>query len=406
MIKNLKRNRLAVFAAGVALLLGTVFAQTAVAADLTYSADTTVSLSSPAINITIESGSEATSVTVNAGTIDATIPGGSYFEVTSASRDLTITGYTASNVAFTNTCSTANSTTIRMDVSSGSETITITPTAGQCGVVTSTNNGGGGGGGGGGQTTTPTTPTTPASTALTDAHSNGTLVLDGQTIYLIRDGKRFGFRDPDEYKSHGYEFEQAVAATAGDKALPFSESDIIKSLEGTLVLDTVDGRTVYMIGTNNTKRGFTSEAVFKALGYSFADLIRINLADYPAGPVIDSSAEAHPEGALVLGSDGRTVWWIRNGSRQGFESETVFYTYGFTWARVVVGNSADMALQEGALVKLRDGTIVKDGEIYYLISDGKKLAFASTSALTSRGHNLSSAVSANLSQYESGASLE
>ncbi len=288
--------------------------------------------------------------------------------------------------------------------------------------VIPTGGGSGGGSGGGGYTppvttpastttpatttpvsTTPTIPVVPGTLAPAGAHPNGTLVLDGSTIYLVKDGQRYGFRDAKEYQSHGYNFGQAVAANAQDKAMPQAEF-VQKALQGTLVLDASDNRTVYMIGTGNTKRGFATADVFKALGYSFANLPKINLSDYPAGPAITIATDTHPEGALVL--EGKTVWWILGGVRQGFESMAVFNTYGFATSKIVKANAADLGLTHGSLVKFRDGTLVSEGGLYYLISDGKKLSFASASDLTSRGYKTSNAISAGLTNYESGGSVQ
>ncbi|MBI2356194.1 MAG: carboxypeptidase regulatory-like domain-containing protein [Candidatus Doudnabacteria bacterium] len=298
------------------------------------------------------------------------------------------------------------------DESAATSAVTITVAA----------SGGGGGGGGGGSaapvspTPTPTPTPTPIPTptptpspsptptpAPSGAHSNGTLVNDNGTIYLIKSGKRIGFRNEAEYKSHGYNFGQAVAANAQDKTLPQAEF-VQKALEGTLVLDAADNKTIYMIGSNGTKRGFTSESVFKGLGYNFKDIPKINLSDYPPGPPVADSALTHPDGALVL--DGKTVWWIRGNTRQGFESEAVFNTYGFKFSNVTKVNPADKALVEGPLVKFRDGTLVKDGADYYLISDGKKLKFASTADLTAKGYKSSNAISGSLGSYESGGGVQ
>jgi hypothetical protein len=235
-----------------------------------------------------------------------------------------------------------------------------------------------------------------------NSHPNGTLILDGQTIYLIQNQKRYGFRNEAEYLSYGYKFSQAVVINDADRLLP--TGDILKAMTGTVVLDGSDNRTVYLIGANSVKRGFTSAEVFTALGYSFAGLPVINLADYPAGDPIASSTAAHPEGALVLDSAG-TVWWILNGQRDGFESITVFNTYGFTFDRVVPANSADMALPVGPLVKLRDGTLISQGGVTYIISDGLKVSFASSAALTSRGYNPANVVPADVSGYTAGATL-
>jgi predicted outer membrane repeat protein len=229
------------------------------------------------------------------------------------------------------------------------------------------------------------------------AHRNGTLILDGSTVYLIKDGQRFGFRNPEEYQSYGYNFSQVVPASGSDKNLKFLPENILKAMVGTLVLDQSDGKTVYMIGDNFTKRGFVSAAVFKALGYSFANLPKIDLTDYPTGPVIDSATEAHPEGSLVL--DGKTVWWILNGVRQGFESEAVFNTYGFSLSRMVKADAIDLNLSTGPLVKLRDGTLVLDGGSYYMISDGSKVLFGPESALTQQGYKASNAIPYGLANY-------
>jgi len=134
----------------------------------------------------------------------------------------------------------------------------------------------------------------------------------------------------------------------------------VKALEGTLVLDSSDNKTVYMIGTGATKRGFTTAAVFKALGYSFTGLLKINLSDYPAGAAIGDSTQAHPDGALV--KDGATIWWIRGSQKTGFESMAVYNTYGFALSKVVTANAADKAMsQTGVMVARVAGQLSLDG---------------------------------------------
>lgn len=230
-------------------------------------------------------------------------------------------------------------------------------------------------------------------------HPNGSLVLDGTTIFVIKNGQLFAFRDPEEYKSYGYNFGQAVAAASSDRALS-SAAEPLKAMAGTLVLDSADGKTVYMIGDNGTKRGFASAEAFKGLGYTFNNLYRINLSDYPSGTPINSSGETHPNGALIL--DGSTVYWVLNGQRLPFESLAVFNSYGFSFSRLVPANAADRQLPEGTAVKLRDGTLVKDGSDYYIISDGKKLKFATESDLAARGYKTANAISTSLANYALG----
>lgn len=239
-------------------------------------------------------------------------------------------------------------------------------------------------------------------------HPNGTLINHNGTIYLIKDGKRYGFRDPQEYASYGYRFSQAVPANNKDMELSLAaENNILKAMPGSLVLDTSDNRTVYMIGQNGTKRGFTTESAFYGLGYNYSNLFYINLSDYPTGAVINSASELHPEGSLLLDSnDNRTVWWLINGQLQGFESQAVFDTYGLSLSRVVPANNADMTLSQGPLVKLRDGTLVVDGGTHYIISDGQKLPFASLDALKRWGYDPSNLVAANVGHYSLGKILK
>jgi len=218
-------------------------------------------------------------------------------------------------------------------------------------------------------------------------------------IYLIQDGLKRKFVQMSALLSR-YDINKVIQVNASDldqypdgKLIKFSNYSLLSSPKG----------TVYLL-VDETLRGFTSAAVFKALGYSFGSLPKINLSDYPVGPAIASASETHPDGALVL--DGKTVWWVSNGTRMGFESEAVFKTYNFSFKNVVKANASDLSLPQGPLVKFRDGTLVNDGGAYYLISDGKKLQFVSVADLTSRGYKTGNAIKASLAAYEPGGSVQ
>lgn len=118
------------------------------------------------------------------------------------------------------------------------------------------------------------------------------------------------------------------------------------------------------------------------------------MSDYPTGPVINNATAAHPDGSLL--QDNKTIWWLRFGKRIGFESMTVFNTYGFSLSRVVKSNKADLAIKEGYPVRLRDGTLVLDHGTYFIISDGKKYAFTNEAQLVKFGYKLSNVVFADL----------
>lgn len=140
--------------------------RTAYGADLNYNADTDIALSSPNIQLTIVSGSQATSLTVNAGDIVVTIPTGSTFTVRSPSRDLTVAGAPADTIIATE-CTSGGVRKVTITSQNTSNTsLTITPTDSQCSPTTS---GGGGGGGTYSPPLTPTTTTIATTTQLTVA---------------------------------------------------------------------------------------------------------------------------------------------------------------------------------------------------------------------------------------------
>jgi hypothetical protein len=405
-----------IFALALALVFGLLsFAQVQAAGNaVTFSENTTIHMTGSSVDVVILNGSQAASYVVGTTTIIFNLETGSSVTVRSNSK------YGLTNTANKAVECGSNYSQVSFVPTDGSS-ITVTPGTSDVCVGAGSGGGGTGGGGGGGSvpaTVVPATPTTTTGPTPTvgnvpnapgaaggggGAHVNGTLVLDGKTVYLIKDGQKVGFRNPDEYKSYGYNFSQAVPASAADQALPTATA-VNKALEGTLVLDAADNKTVYMVGTNGTKRGFATADAFKQLGYSFANLPKINLSDYQPGPAITSASDSHPEGALVL--EGKTVWWVKNNTREGFESMAVFNTYGFATTKIVKSNTADLALPQGPLVKFRDGTLVKDGSTYYLISDGKKLPFASTQALTSLGYKTSNAITGSLTNYEAGNPLQ
>ena len=254
---------------------------------------------------------------------------------------------------------------------------------------------------GGGAPTTGTQASETVNGGYVGVHPNGTLLLDGQTIYLVKDRQRYGFRDAEEYRSYGYNFAQTVQANLFDRArLPLAQS-ILKAMPGSLVLDKSDGRTVYMIGVDNTKRGFASEKIFTELGFNYTKLFSVDLSDYATGAVINSSKQMHPEGSLVRESNS-TVWWLLNGQRSGFESEQVFDTYGFSPSRLVKVNTQDLSVSIGPLMKLRDGTLVQDHGLYYIISDGTKMQFVSSQHLELWGYKLSNVINSDISRYQVG----
>lgn len=125
--------------------------------------------------------------------------------------------------------------------------------------------------------------TLPQAGALT--HKPGSLIRDGQTIFLISKGYKQGFVTLNEFLTYNYRISRIVTANSADKALP--EGPPMRAKTGTLVLDASDRRTVYLIGKQGEKRGLATSAAYWRYKKPKTILWSINLSNYPVGDIIE-----------------------------------------------------------------------------------------------------------------------
>src|ERR1700694_5462268 len=156
----MKKNLLIAAATLAAAISGFLIAH---AAPLNYSADTATSLTSPAINLTIKSGSVADSLVVSASNIAVTLSsstGGTFTLTSPQSLGSSRSGGPAGD---SYSCSSGIQTAT-ITQTSGSATYTLTPNGSAC----SGGSGGGGGtvGVGAGQVSTSTPPASPPPLAV------------------------------------------------------------------------------------------------------------------------------------------------------------------------------------------------------------------------------------------------
>lgn len=238
-----------------------------------------------------------------------------------------------------------------------------------------------------------------------DVHPAGTILFadDWKTVYVMGNGVRRGFATPEEFQSHGFKFSEIIKGNSADYQL--SEGAVMPFADGTLVLDSTDNRTVYIIDAGS-KRGFTAPEVFTGLGYQFSQAVKGNVSKYPTGVPIGSSTSSHPEGALI--NVNNTVYKVSSGGKQVFPDQKVFDSWSYSFNRVVLANSADTALPTLTPIKFRDGTILKrnnNSDNAYLVSEGKLRPFSSGVALLNFGYDFGDSVSvtdADIAGYETG----
>ncbi len=186
---------------------------------------------------------------------------------------------------------------------------------------------------------------------------NGVLVLNNGTVYFVLNNQKRPFASAEEFFSYGFKFSDVLTNVDISN---METGPVMRAMDGTLVLDTTDNRTVYMIGAGGTKRGFTLPEVFEGLGYNFSQIKKIDVSSYQVGPIINSGIEQHPDGALTLNNN--VVSWVNSGQLHVFPSTDVLNSYGFTSDLIVKANTPDTNLSVGNIVQSRDQALA-DGSL-------------------------------------------
>jgi hypothetical protein len=205
--------------------------------------------------------------------------------------------------------------------------------------------------------------TTPYIAQAVNSHSVGVNVVDNQgTVYRIdasatSGGEEGKFKKP--YTSAGaflsYKYnawKNIQAANSADMAIPTSTNpdgsiQYIAPRQGSLINDK---GTVYLV-TNRARRGFTSEAVFKEMGYSYKNVYPADTSFLSIESTVDTSSAQHPAGTLV--NDRGTLYIMHYGGRVGVSSMAALDSWGYWASEAVIANSYDMALNEVAVANIR-----------------------------------------------------
>lgn len=96
--------------------------------------------------------------------------------------------------------------------------------------------------------------------------------------------------------------------------------------------------TCYLI-SDGKKSGFTSESVFKGLGFSFSNTSPADVSWMQTGPNISDSASSHMTGVLI--NNNGTIQYVYGTRLFGFPNMSVFDSWGFQLKDIVPANIAD-----------------------------------------------------------------
>lgn len=190
-------------------------------------------------------------------------------------------------------------------------------------------------------------------TALAAAHSAGTNIKssDGTIWMVMPDNTRRAYTSAGAFLSYGFNsWSGVVDANADDLALtvgsfiPPQDGKIICSDRG------ADKGTCYLI-TGGQKGGFTSEAVFKGLGFSFSRATYGDVSWMSSTSNIDNTTAAHRPGVLV--NNNGTVQLVGSAGLLGIPDLSTFNSWGYSFSDVVAANASDKALSQTGVMAAR-----------------------------------------------------
>jgi hypothetical protein len=195
-------------------------------------------------------------------------------------------------------------------------------------------------------------------------HPLGTNIktTDGTIYTLTADGKRKPYTSAGAFLSYGFNsFATVVNAWQGDLNLQIGE--FIPPRDGSITCSDrgTDKGTCYLI-TGGAKAGFTSEKVFKALGFSFANALYGDVSFMPSTLNISTADESHRAGVLV--NNNGTLQIIGqsglSGSSEliGIPSMETLSSWGYSLNQVVPANVKDKMLKQTSLLSLRKAGVL------------------------------------------------
>ncbi len=181
---------------------------------------------------------------------------------------------------------------------------------------------------------------------------NGKLykVADSPTVYLAAACRLKPFRGAAAFHARGLKF-QNIIVLSSLSGLEVSSQPALPA-EGTLVKGSA--KTVWFIDSHGKRKGFTSETVFKGLGFKFDQVNEISDDDLNTMPE-DSDAikdeSEHPDGSIVKCGNSAEVFEVIGGTRFPFANGKVFTDRGHAWGHIAVVDCGRFHYTVGAAIQ-------------------------------------------------------
>lgn len=204
-------------------------------------------------------------------------------------------------------------------------------------------------------------------------------------VWLIQAGKKRHFANWSAFVSR---FRPGQIVIASDEEIAqYPEGAKIRFANYALVKTPSD--KIYLL-VDKEKKPFESLSVFKKIGFNEEELESANedeLADYKLGKTI-SAASTYITGALLENKENGQVYWVENNVKHLVDKALLATKYSDK--NITKKTTKELnAFSEGDAVLLDEGTLVMTSSFpkIYLISDNKKMPFASDGSFKALGYN-------------------
>jgi hypothetical protein len=181
---------------------------------------------------------------------------------------------------------------------------------------------------------------------------NGRLYKIGTepTVYLAAACRLKPFRGAAVFHARGLKFENIIPLSSAPSTGTISDEPVVPA-EGTLVKGS--DPTVWFVGKNGKRKGFTSEQVFRGLGFQFEAVEQISDSDLGTMGVdsnIDSGS-THPDGAIVKCGNSAEVFKVIGNMRFPFANFEAFKGRGHSAEHILAVDCGRFAYKEGAAIE-------------------------------------------------------
>ena len=204
-------------------------------------------------------------------------------------------------------------------------------------------------------------------------------------VWLLQNGLKRPFISKNALTSR-YDLKKIIAVNKSDldkyatgAAIKFPQYSLIKSPRGTIFLL-----------VNDNKRGFTTMAAFRKMGFNPDEVVNADWEDinaYADGVPITATS-TYPTGALLQDKKTGGVYYVIDGTKAPLV-DRIFLTAKFKNKKIIKSDAAELEQYQTLPPYLfGDGELLKtkDSPYTYVISGGKKLLIASDEVFKGLGY--------------------